>query len=97
MHETTLTIRLTPRGGRDRVEGWASAADGSVHLKARVSAAPEDGKANAALVKLLGDTLGVARSAIRIVSGQTSRLKRVAIVGDAVQLEKKLKALGKAK
>lgn len=68
-----------------------------MHLKARVAAAPEDGKANAALIELLGKALGIAKSSIQIAGGQTSRLKRIVIHGDAVQLERKLKALGEAK
>ncbi len=86
----TFHVRLTPKGGRDAVEGWSEAADGSVHLKARVRAVPEDGKANTALVALLAATLDVPKSAVRIVSGATARLKRVEIVGDAVALAARL-------
>ena len=74
-------VRLTPKGGRDAVEGWEAASDGMVHLKARVRAVPEDGKANAALVALLAKTLGLPKSHLRIASGATSRLKRIAIAG----------------
>jgi uncharacterized protein (TIGR00251 family) len=75
-------VRLTPKGGRDAVEGWETASDGSAHLKARVRAVPEDGKANAALIALLADTFDLSKSAIQIVAGATSRLKRVQITGD---------------
>jgi len=72
-----FAVRLTPKGGRDRVEGWTTEPDGKRYLKARVSAPPEDGKANEALIRLLADTLSIGRSKVRIVSGAASRLKMI--------------------
>jgi uncharacterized protein len=72
-------VRLTPRGGRDRVDG---VVDGV--LRARVSAPPVDGEANAALVALLAHELDVPRGAVRIVAGATSRVKTVAVEGITV-------------
>jgi uncharacterized protein YggU (UPF0235/DUF167 family) len=86
-----LLVRLTPRGGRDEIGGWAVDAAGKPHLKARVAAAPEDGKANKALTALLAKHLGVANSAVRIVRGETSRLKLVAIEGNRAALTERLK------
>ncbi len=86
-------VRLTPKGGRDAVEGWEKASDGSEHLKARVRAVPEDGKANAALIALLSDVLAVPKSAIHIASGAASRLKRVEIAGDVAALTARLETL----
>ncbi len=74
-------VRLTPKGGRDAVEGWAAASGGSEHLKARVRAVPEDGKANAALLSLLAKTLAIPKSSLRLASGATSRLKRIEVTG----------------
>jgi len=91
----SFQVRLTPKGGRDAVEGWAESADGTVHLKARVRAVPENGKANMALVELLAGTLAVPKSAVRIASGATGRLKRVEIAGDAKILAARLEGLGK--
>lgn len=71
-----ITVRLTPRGGRNAIDGW----HGSV-LQARVSAAPVDGKANDALVRLLARALGVPVSRIVIVAGGQARLKQVEIDG----------------
>ncbi len=82
----TLRIRLTPRGGRDALEGIAAMADGSAVLKARVSAAPEKGLANAALEKLVAKTLGVPKSAVAVVGGETARLKTVRVSGDGARL-----------
>ncbi|WP_369058392.1 DUF167 family protein [Caulobacter sp. 73W] len=76
-----IAVRLTPRGGRDRIDGWDRDGEGRPYLKARVSAPPEDGKANAALLILLAKALGVPKSAVTIASGQTARLKQLEIEG----------------
>lgn len=89
----TFHVRLTPKGGRDAVEGWEEASDGSRHIKARVRAVPEDGKANQALVELLAKILGVPKSTVRIVAGATARLKRIEITGDSADLAARLEAL----
>lgn len=82
-----LAVRLTPRGGRDAVEGWATGADGRPFLKARVAAPPVEGEANAALTVLLAKALGVSKSSVRIAAGQTGRLKQVEVEGlDAAAL-----------
>ncbi|MBU6474183.1 MAG: DUF167 domain-containing protein [Alphaproteobacteria bacterium] len=92
-----FAVRLTPKGGRDKIDGWSAGADGRPHLKARVSAPPEAGKANAALIALLAKTLGVAKSAVAIAGGETSRLKQVDVAGDADYLRARLEVLGEAK
>ena len=76
-----LTVRLTPRGGRDAVEGWARDENGRPYLKARVTAPPVDGAANAALEKLIAKTLKRPRSAVRIVGGEQARVKQLEIDG----------------
>lgn len=76
-----LRVRLTPSGGADRIDGLAADSAGVAHVKARVRAAPEDGKANAALEALLGKTLGVSRSAVRVERGATARVKSVRVDG----------------
>lgn len=91
-----VAVRLTPRGGRDRIEGWMEGVDGARFLKARVAAAPENGKANQALIRLLAKSFGVASSAVRIASGATSRIKIVEIDGDAGDLAARLAAFGDA-
>ena len=74
-----FAVRLTPKGGRDCVEGWILEPDGKRILKARVAAPPEDGKANEALIRLLAKTLGLGKSKVRIVQGAASRLKMVEV------------------
>jgi len=73
---TRISVRLTPRGGRDAIDGW----DGDV-LRARVSAPAAEGRANEALVRLLARALGVAPSSVQLVSGRQSRVKILSIEG----------------
>ena len=76
-----LTVRLTPKGGRDAIDGVEQLADGRPVLKARVRAAASDGEANAALVRLLAKSLGVAPRQVSLVAGAAARIKRVKIDG----------------
>lgn len=77
-----VTVRLTPRGGRDALDGVERLADGRAVLKARVRAAPTEGEANAALLALLAKSLGVAKRAATLVAGDTARIKRIKIDGE---------------
>jgi uncharacterized protein (TIGR00251 family) len=81
-----LSVRLTPRGGRDAVENVEQLADGRSVLKVRVRAAASEGEANAALVKLVAKALGVAARDVSLVAGTTARLKRLKVVGAATTL-----------
>jgi len=78
-----LVVRLTPRGGRDAIEGIEELADGRAVLKVRVRAAPSEGEANAALVRLLARTLGVAARDVTLTAGAAGRIKRLTIAGTA--------------
>jgi uncharacterized protein (TIGR00251 family) len=88
-----LSLRLTPRGGRDVVEGIGRLADGRSVLKVRVSAAASEGEANAALVRLLAGTLRVAARDVSLVAGTTARIKRVKIAGAGAPLAAALEKL----
>ncbi len=77
-----VTVRLTPRGGRDLIEGMETRADGRCVLKARVRAAATEGEANDALTRLVARSAGVAPGAVRLIGGATSRIKRLHIGGD---------------
>jgi hypothetical protein len=81
-----VACRLTPKGGRDAIDGAATLADGTRVLLVRVRAVPEDGKANDALIRLIADKAGVPPSRARLVAGAKSRLKQVAISGDPAAL-----------
>ena len=78
-------VRLTPKSDRDALENAGTRADGRQHLKARVRAVPEKGKANAALETLVAKACGVPRSDVRIVAGDTTREKTVRISGVSPQ------------
>ena len=88
-----VSCRLTPKGGRDAIDGVAQLADGSSVLTARVRSAPQDGEANRALCALLAERLGAPSSSARIVAGSKSRLKQVAVSGDPAALVARLEAL----
>jgi len=74
--DVRFAVRLTPRAALDRIDG---VTDGV--LRARVGAPAVEGAANNALVRLIAEELGVARSAVRIVAGASSRQKLVVIDG----------------
>jgi uncharacterized protein len=78
----TLWLRLTPKGGRDAIDGVETLSDGKSVLKARVRAAPEDGRANAALIELIAKALSAPKKAVTIRSGETSRVKKLFVAGD---------------
>lgn len=80
-----VAVRLTPKSARDAVEGLEE-FDGQTVLKARVRALPEDGRANAALEKLIAKWLGVPQSSVEVVQGGKSRVKQVAVNGNGIAL-----------
>lgn len=90
-----LFVRLTPKSSRDAIEGTSVSADGRSHLKARVRAVPEDGKANAALVKLVAKTFKAPVSSVIIISGQTARLKTVRIADAGPEIKERLVQLAR--
>jgi len=79
-------VRLTPRARREAVEGIVADPDGRTALKVAVSAPPEEGKANAALVALLGKSWRLPKSSIKIVGGATERRKTLLVAGDPASL-----------
>jgi len=87
-----VQIRLTPKAARSGVQGRAAEADGRVVVKVRVTAPPEGGKANAALVRLLARDWGIAKSAVAIAAGATDRRKTLAVSGDPDALGPALEA-----
>ena len=75
-----LQLKVIPKASRNRIVGWIGD-----RLKIHVTAAPERGKANDAVIEVLAATLGLSRSGVRIVSGETSPLKTVEIdASDAI-------------
>ncbi len=88
-----LFIRLTPKSARDEIAGLTVLADGRTALAARVRAAPEHGKANEALIRLIAKSLRVRLAAVHLESGGASRLKTVRIEGDTRILTDRLSSL----
>jgi uncharacterized protein (TIGR00251 family) len=84
----TLRVRVQPRASRDALSGERGGA-----LVVRLTAPPVEGAANEALARFLGKTLGVAPSAVRVVSGATGRNKIVSVAGlDATTARERLGA-----
>ena len=81
-----VTCRLTPKGGRDALEGVVALSDGRKVLACRVRVAPEDGKANAALCRLIAEAVGAPVSRARVAAGAKSRIKQIFVEGDAQAL-----------
>jgi uncharacterized protein len=76
---SALAIRVTPRSAKPGFGRWRVGRDGREELEVRIAEAPADGAANEAVVKLLAKALGISRSEVTIISGHTSRHKRVAV------------------
>lgn len=89
-----LHLRVTPNAGVDRIEGLETRDDGATVLRVRVKAVPDKGKANAAVIALLAKALGIPRSAITLVTGDTARFKTLRIAGDPAALAATLAKLG---
>ena len=81
-----LIVRLTPKGGRDSIDGIDELPDGRTILKARVRAVPAEGAANAALIRLIAKAISVPPRDVVLAAGDTARVKRLMISGDCPTL-----------
>ena len=93
----TIALRVTPRGGRDGIDGIEQLSDGRSVLKLRVRAIADGGDANRAVLALLAKSLGVPKASVSLLSGATSRSKQVAVAGDPGRLAESLRELAPAK
>jgi uncharacterized protein (TIGR00251 family) len=89
----SIALRVTPRGGRDEIDGIETLANGRSVVKVRVRAIADGGAANKAVAELLAKALRVPKASVRIQSSATSRLKQVAVDGDPRLLGEALRAL----
>ena len=80
----TITVRVTPRSGRDEVMGRKVFEDGVQAVCVRVTAPPDGGKANKAVCKAVASSLGVPKTAVEVVSGHTARRKQLSISANAI-------------
>jgi len=85
--EVVFDVRVTPRAGADGIVGVSEGV-----LRVRLAAPPVEGRANNALCRFLARCLNLPVSAVRIVSGEHSRAKRVAIRGASAQRVERLGA-----
>jgi len=91
----SVSVRATPKGGRDAIDGITERADGQCVLKVRVRAAPTEGEANDALARLLAKTVGVPPRSVTLLQGAAARNKTFRIEGDPARLTAALeRALG---
>jgi len=81
-----LVVRLTPKSGRNAIDGIEIMSDGRAVLKVRVQAAPSDGEANVALSNVIAKVVGVPRRDVSLVRGAAARIKRLNISGDGPTL-----------
>ena len=86
-----LSIRVTPRSAKPGIGDWKTDPGGRPFLEVRVAAAPADGAANEEVVKLLAKALGLSRTGLKIVSGQTARLKRIELPLEDAEIRARLK------
>jgi len=89
----SVALRVTPRGGRDEIDGVETLANGRRAVKVRVRAIAGAGEANRAVTELMAKSLGVPKARVRILSGMTSRLKQIAVDGDPAKLGDSLRKL----
>jgi uncharacterized protein YggU (UPF0235/DUF167 family) len=92
-----VVVRLTPKGGRDAIDGIEQLADGKFVLKARVRAAASAGEANDALMRLVADALDVAPRQVSVIAGASARIKRLMVGGEGTMLAAALERLAQAR
>ncbi len=87
-----VALKVTPKAARAGVTGVETDAAGRAVLKVRVSAAPEGGEANAALIRLLAKTWRLPKGALKVVAGAKDRRKTLLVEGDPDELAARLRS-----
>jgi uncharacterized protein (TIGR00251 family) len=80
-----ISLKVTPKAAHARIDGIAADADGKAYLRIRVTEAPEKGKANEAVTRLIARSLGVPKSSVEVLSGETGRIKTVMVHGEGLE------------
>lgn len=88
-----LYLRVTPKAAKERIKGTVDDADGQTRLRVYVTAAPENGKANRAVLALLAKALQLPKSDLSILQGKTDRDKMVAIASDIPDIAERIDTL----
>ena len=81
-----VRLRVQPRARRNQIDGVVTEADGGAAIKVAVTAPPEDGKANAAVIALLAKAWNLPKSALTVVVGAADRRKIIHLQGDPARL-----------
>ncbi len=92
-----LDLRVTPKSGRDAIEGIESLSSGQTILKVRVRALPTDGEANEAVIALVARALKIPKANVSLERGGASRVKTLKLAGDAKEISSALEEITKAK
>ena len=82
-----LSVRVTPKSSQNKATGLHLAADGTMSLAVKVTAPPDKGKANKAVIAVIADVAGLPISALSIASGETGRHKSLLVTGNTSKLE----------
>jgi uncharacterized protein (TIGR00251 family) len=88
-----LDVRVTPKASRDEVSGLHTGADGAMSLAVKVTAVPDKGKANKAVIEVIAKWARLPKSAFSLVSGETERNKVLLVTGNPAGLEALVAAL----
>lgn len=75
-----IAVKVIPQGHANKIDSFSQNPDGAFEMKLRVTAAPEDGKANEAVIKLVAKHFKIAKSQVKIISGWTSRHKKIELI-----------------
>ena len=82
-----LHIRCTPKSGRDEICGLVTSSTGAVSLAVKVTAIPDKGKANAAVIETVAKAMRVPKSSFRFAAGETARDKVLEIISNHATIE----------
>lgn len=88
-----IRLRATPNASKDEISGLWRGPDGETRLVVRVTAPPDKGRANKAVLKLIAKTLGLPKSAVSLTGGEKDRAKTVAAAGDPAEIIARLEAI----
>ncbi len=87
-----VALKVAPKAAQAGISGVEADAGGRARLKVRVTEAPEDGKANAAVIKLLAKVWKLPKGALEITVGAKDRRKTLLVAGDPDVLAAQLRA-----